>query len=161
MLGLQTCTTMPNFQDTCIFPPLSGLTYSKLASNSFCSWGLLTKPLNFLCLSRAETAGLYHHFSLLFSFLSYSFLFFLPSFFSSSFQDRVSLCNRAQAVLELHFSASQVLGLKVCTTTPGSKVSLKVQQKCSEIKGCEGVTQIYFRKDTKPGIVALNCNFTI
>jgi hypothetical protein len=61
------------------------------------------------------------------SFISFSFFFF---FFFLVFRDRVSLCSPGcpgthfvdQAGLELRnppASASQVLGLKACATTPG------------------------------------------
>jgi hypothetical protein len=60
----------------------------------------------------------------------FPFLFFILFYFIGFFQDRVSLCSSGcpgtpfvdQAGLELRnplASASQVLGLKVCTTTPG------------------------------------------
>jgi hypothetical protein len=66
----------------------------------------------------------------------FSFLFFFFSFFLV-FRDRVSLCSPGcpgthfvdQAGLELRnlpASASQVLGLKACDTTPGKDSVLKV-----------------------------------
>jgi hypothetical protein len=64
-------------------------------------------------------------------FCCYCFVLFCLVWFFVFFQDRVSLCSLScpgahsvfQAGLELRnlpASASQVLGLKACTTTPGS-----------------------------------------
>jgi hypothetical protein len=69
--------------------------------------------------------------------LSFFCFLFLFLFFVFVFQDRVSLCSPGcpgthfvdQAGLELRnptASASQVLGLKACTTTPGMVVSRHV-----------------------------------